>query len=110
MHCSLEGGHGFRVPNWDKLRDWAMWQTEAEVETKAVESRALVVLEASETFVARAAAHPSAEFVTQLLAVKAGLPQTRERRRAEPDEALNSYEMSMAPRPVHTGRVLSRAM
>jgi hypothetical protein len=54
--------------------------------------------------------HPSAAFVTQLLAIKAGLPQTRERRRAEPDEASHSYEMTMSPRPPLTGRVLSRAM
>ena len=87
-----------------------MWQTEAEIEAQAAESRALVVLEADESHVTHAVAHPSAEFVTQLLAAKAGVPQTRERRRAGPDEATHSYELSMAPRMPRAGRVLSRAM
>ena len=80
-----------------------------EIEAKAGESRALVVIEpASER--RPSAAAPAAPFLTQLLAAKAGLPQTRERRRAEPDEATHSYEVGMAPHPVYTGRVLSRAM
>ncbi|HVV81240.1 MAG TPA: hypothetical protein VHD59_16710 [Pseudolabrys sp.] len=80
-----------------------------DLETKAGESRALVALEpAAERRPGTAA--PAAPFLAQLLAVKANLPQTRDRRRAEPDEATHSYETSMAPRPAYTGRVLSRAM
>ena len=53
--------------------------------------------------------HSSAAFVTQLLAVKARLPQTRERRRAGPDEATHCYEMTMSPAAPGPGRLLSRA-
>lgn len=87
-----------------------MWQTEAEIAAETAESRALVVLEARESHGPHAVSHPSAEFITQLLAAKAGLPQSRERRRADPDEATHSYEMSMAPRPARAGRFVSRAM
>ena len=83
---------------------------EAKTEAKTAESRALVVLEPGEAQSKQAPAHPSAEFLTQLLAVKAGVPQTRERRRAAPDEATHSYEVTMTPRAPRAGRVLSRAM
>jgi hypothetical protein len=53
--------------------------------------------------------HSSAAFLTQLLAAKAGLPQTRERRRADPDEASHCYEMTMSPLAPGAGRMLSRA-
>jgi hypothetical protein len=81
----------------------------ADIEATAGESRALVALEpaAERRLPANA---PAAPFLTQLLAVKAGVPQLRERRRAEPDEATQSYESSMAPRTPRSGRVLSRAM
>jgi hypothetical protein len=82
---------------------------EAKAGSLAGESRALVALEpAAER--RPAGATPAAPFLAQLLAVKADVPQTRERRRAEPDEATHSYEEVMAPHPVYTGRVLSRAM
>jgi hypothetical protein len=80
-----------------------------DLETKTGESRALVALEATAERRPLSAA-PAAPFLTQLLAVKANLPQTRERRRAEPDEATQSYEVSMAPHAPRSGRVLSRAM
>jgi hypothetical protein len=51
----------------------------------------------------------SAPFLTQLLATKAGVPQSRERRRAEPDVAVHAYEANMAPLPPLQGKVLSRA-
>ena len=81
----------------------------ADIEAKADECRALVALEPAEERRPSGAA-PDAPFLAQLLAVKAGLPQTRERRRAEPDEATHSYELTMAPRAPRSGRVLSRAM
>jgi hypothetical protein len=83
---------------------------EAKVGSLAGESRALVVLEPNDAQAKRTATPQSAPFLAQLLAVKAGLPQTRERRRAEPDQAVQSYETSMAPRAPRSGRVLSRAM
>jgi hypothetical protein len=87
----------------------AMHGFHADLDAKADESRALVALEPAMER-RPSASVPAATFLTQLLAAKAGLPQTRERRRAEPDEATCSYELNMAPRPAYTGRVLSRAM
>ena len=87
-----------------------MPQIETEHEAKAGDGRALVVIGPASLHSRHTAAHPSAAFLTQLLAIKAGLPQTRERRRAEPDEATHSYEATMSPFNPRTGRVLSRAM
>jgi hypothetical protein len=81
----------------------------ADIEATAGESRALVALEPAAERRPPANA-PAAPFLTQLLAVKAGVPQTRERRRAEPDVATHSYEMTMTPHAPRSGRVLSRAM
>jgi hypothetical protein len=86
-----------------------MWFDPA-TDIPATESRALVVVGSKAPHAHRAVTHPSAAFLTQLLAAKAGLPQTRERRRAEPDEATHSYEVTMSPLPPRTGRTLSRAM
>jgi hypothetical protein len=52
----------------------------------------------------------SAAFVAQLLAAKARLPQSRERRREEPDVVMHVYEVGMAPLPPSQGRLFSRAM
>jgi hypothetical protein len=87
----------------------AMHGFHEDLETKTGESRALVALEPAPER-RPSPATPSAPFLTQLLAVKAGVPQTRDRRRAEPDEATHSYEVSMAPHAPRSGRVLSRAM
>jgi hypothetical protein len=51
----------------------------------------------------------SAAFVAQLLAAKAQLPQTRERRRAEPDVAANAYARTLYAKPYAAGRVFSSA-
>jgi hypothetical protein len=72
--------------------------------------RAVAVIEPVDSDVLRGTTHPSAAFIAQLLAIRAGLPQTRDRRRAEPDEATRSYGVSMLPLPVGSGRVLSRVM
>ena len=87
-----------------------MQEIEAGAETQAGERRALVVLEPGEARAKHGATQSSATFLAQLLAVKADLPQTRERRRAEPDEAVHRYELSMTPPTPRAGRVLSRAM
>jgi len=54
--------------------------------------------------------HPSAPFLAQLLAARAQLPQSRERRREEPDVAMHLYELGMTPPPAAHGRLFSRAM
>jgi len=73
------------------------------------ECRALTVCETASAHPARETPHRSAAFVTQLLAIKEGLPQTRERRREEPDVAAHVYEAHMAPETPGQGKVLSRA-
>jgi len=73
------------------------------------ECRAVVVTAATTPPHNFSLTHPSAAFLTQLLAIKAGLPQTRERRREEPEVAAHVYEAGMgAPLP-HSGSLLSRA-
>jgi hypothetical protein len=75
----------------------------------AVECRALALAgPASAARDERIVPHSSAAFLAQLLAVKAGLPQTRERRRADPDEAAHCYEQKMSALPPRAGRLLSR--
>lgn len=60
------------------------------------ETRALVplspIIEASE----RTAAHHHVPFLAQLVATKDQHPQTRQRRRAEPDVALAAYRATVA--------------
>lgn len=87
-----------------------MQRIDSDTEVETAPGRALVAVTPVDADMRHVPTHPSAAFVTQLLAIKAGLPQTRERRRAEPDEASRQYVTAMSPRPRHTGRVLSRAM
>ena len=54
------------------------------------ESRALVVLAPAATQ-APSASYRRAQFLAHLIATKDMLPQTRERRRAEPAEAIAAY-------------------
>jgi len=73
------------------------------------ECRALTVCEIAPSHIIHESPIRSAAFVTQLLAMKEGLPQTRERRREEPDVAAHVYEAHMAPEAPGQGKVLSRA-
>lgn len=72
-------------------------------------SRALIALEApvrSER-TPRASRHPSAGFLAQLIATHIQAPQTRARRRADPEEAIAVYR-SMT-KPVAYRRTFARA-
>jgi len=65
---------------------------------EVAESRALVAIEpaaphASPRALAR---HPAAPFLAQLIATHLQVPQTRERRRAEPAEAIAAYRAMQA--------------
>ncbi len=60
------------------------------VET-ATESRALVATEIPAAALRVSPAYREAAFLAHLLATKAMAPQTRERRRAEPEEAIAAY-------------------
>jgi K+-sensing histidine kinase KdpD len=55
---------------------------------------------------AQSARHPSAVFVAHLIATRMQAPQTRTRRRAEPNEAIAVYR-SMT-KPVASRRILGR--
>ena len=73
------------------------------------ECRALTVCEAAPAPPTHETPRRSAAFVAQLLAVKEDLPQTRERRREEPEVAAHVYEAHMAPVTPDSGKKLSRA-
>jgi hypothetical protein len=56
---------------------------------------------------ARMASRPSADFVAHLIATSDKAPQTRARRRAEPEEAIAAY-CAVGQWPTRPGRALSR--
>jgi hypothetical protein len=63
------------------------------------QSTALIAIEAprrSERS-AQSVCHPSAPFVAHLIATRMQAPQTRERRRAEPEEAIAVYRSMTKP-------------
>ncbi|HMK80938.1 MAG TPA: hypothetical protein VK438_14885 [Xanthobacteraceae bacterium] len=70
----------------------------AAPQAEVSESRALVAIEpaaphASPRALAR---HPASPFLAQLIATHLQVPQTRERRRAEPAEAIAAYRAMQA--------------
>ena len=73
------------------------------------ECRALTVCETAPAPSTHETPRRSAAFVAQLLATKEDLPQTRERRREEPEVAVHVYETQMAPMTPDRGKMLSRA-
>jgi hypothetical protein len=62
----------------------------------ASETRALVALAPIADTSERQPVHRHAPFLAHLIAVKDQHPQTRERRRAEPNEALAAYRATVA--------------
>ncbi len=52
---------------------------------------------------------PRANFLAQLIATSAQAPQTRARRRAEPDDAIAAYDAG-GRSPVPAGRTLARSL
>ncbi len=57
----------------------------------------------------QAGARPRADFLAQLIATAAQAPQTRVRRRAEPEEAIAAYDAS-GRFPARNGYALSRSL
>jgi len=51
----------------------------------------------------------NADFIAHLIATAAHMPQTRERRRAEPADALAVYQ-TLGQWPSETGRTLSKSL
>jgi hypothetical protein len=52
---------------------------------------------------------PMAAFVAQLIAADRQVPQTRARRRAEPEEAIAIYTAASQPRPGRSGQLFRRS-
>jgi hypothetical protein len=72
--------------------------------------RALVVVGSGQgTAVEPAGGRPSAVFLAQLIATAQQAPQTRRRRRAEPNEASSIYAAVSAP-AARIGRAICRSM
>jgi len=76
---------------------------------KAAGSRAVIALAPIAASDAGLNARPQAGFLAQLIATADKLPQTRERRRADPAEAIAAYRAANAPRRP-SGRRLSRSI
>jgi hypothetical protein len=75
--------------------DAAEHRAEADSGTPASESRALVALASAANPPERQIGYRDAPFLAQLIATKYQHPQTRERRRAEPDEVLAAYRATV---------------
>jgi hypothetical protein len=69
---------------------------ENDGEPTGSESRALVALDPLQGRLENTASHRYAPFVAQLVATKDQHPQTRERRRADPNDALAAYRATAA--------------
>jgi hypothetical protein len=73
-------------------------------------SRALVALSPGDALrVAPSTARPSADFLAHLIATSGQAPQTRLRRRAEPEEAIAAYR-ALGQWPTPPGGALSRSL
>lgn len=57
----------------------------------------------------RAGRRPNADFIAHLIATTGQAPQTRARRRAEPEEAIAAYR-ALGQWPTGSGRELSRSL
>ena len=72
------------------------------------ESRALIPLQPIERSDTPLRARPQAAFLAHLIATKEQAPQTRERRRAEPQDAMALYAAATAGPAAPSGTRLSR--
>ena len=57
----------------------------------------------------RSASRPDSGFIAHLIATQTKAPQTRNRRRVEPGEAVSAYA-ELSQRPSAAGRILSRSL
>jgi hypothetical protein len=71
-------------------------------------SRALIPLQPIARSDLAARDRPQASFLAHLIATDRQLPQTRERRRAEPEDAIAAYAAVDAGTPARAGGTLSR--
>jgi hypothetical protein len=81
---------------------------EAASSLKAGSGRALIALQPIVPAGSPARTGPQACFLAHLIATDQQLPQTRERRRAELQDAIAAYAAANAKAPSRTGRTLFR--
>ncbi len=84
--------------------------TPAHRETEAASSRALIPLEPIAAADTPLRTRPQAPYLAHLIATKEKLPQTRERRRAEPQDVIAVYAAATAGAAAPTGRKFSSLM
>jgi hypothetical protein len=73
-------------------------------------SNALVPLaQADQVAAVRATSRANADFVAHLIATSAQAPQTRARRRANPEDAIAAYD-ALGHWPTASGQLLSRSL
>jgi len=76
--------------------------------SREASGRALIAIEATGATADPWPRHQSAPFLAHLIATRMQAPQTRERRRAEPEQAIESYRSSPpAHRPATARTMLS---
>ncbi len=73
-------------------------------------SRALIPLEPIGSGDTPLRTRPQAGFLAHLIATREKLPQTRERRRAEPQDVIAVYAAAVAPPATPSGVTFSRVM
>ena len=78
--------------------------------SKASASRALIALQPVPSGDTPLRTHPDARFLAHLIATAQRLPQTRERRRAEPQDAIAAYAATNAAPAAPAGQRLFRVM
>lgn len=79
-------------------------------EARTASTRALIPLEPVGSSDTLLRTRPQAGFLAHLIATREQLPQTRERRRAEPQEVIAVYAAAVAGPAVPSGINLSRLM
>ena len=79
-------------------------------ESRTESSRALIPLEPIASSETPLSTRPQAGFLAHLIATKEKLPQTRERRRAEPQDVIAVYTAAIAGPAAPSGITLSRLM
>jgi hypothetical protein len=94
----------------DKRSEQAASACAFATQSAAEPGRALVTIETyGQAATASARPRPSAVFLAHLIAVAQQAPQTRQRRRAEPDEANAVYAEAGAP-AARTGHAFCRSL
>ena len=84
--------------------------TSARPESTSDGSRALIALEPIGSSDTPLRTRPQAGFLAHLIATREKLPQTRERRRAEPQDVIAVYAAAIAGPAAPSGTTLSRSM